>query len=483
MRSQARCLSARSQEIRSLRRKVIASIARRDPKLAEKLIRDDGLGDNIDDGNAATNIEVANSLVKTQPDKAVEFAERGLETGINTETVYFLLRLRRQSEPGADQLFANILARIAAQPFVDADTLLLLGTYVFTFPRSGSELRNLSSEGIRYVGVGPLLLVDISADRPNVSRSLVIGYLQVATEVVCRSVAQTQDRMKFYATGYLLLNKTERFTPELTPRIAMAMQALSQDVPNELKQESTYKNSEVRAPKDFDEITKELEKKEDVHYRDSLYLSLVSDLWQRSDYAKARIVNARISDMAVRDRLTSIIGFGEATTALKKGAVGEAEKMCVRLPQGIERALLRLGIAHMYADKGDLPRAAESINASLLDAAKLDDSRRPYLVLSAASQLVHVNAPAATATLLDAVRQFNALKDSTVDDNWDERVEVGMLWRDFPLEVEGVSHSFSQAMPDLMRADPDGTVGAVMGLTHEKHLSLALVEAAAVLLK
>lgn len=469
------------QSMADLRRQVITAIAKRDAALAKNLAAEDsnGVPDGIEATN--TNFEVADKLVKSKPDSAEEFARRSLKTGVSPWMGIFLTKLRFQNASAADQLFLMTLERLSAESVVAPDTLLLLGTYVFTFHTSESD-PPAGPGTIKYVAVGPLLLVDITADLPNIPPQLIIAYLRTATEIISRPMADLEFRAKYYAAAYLLLNKTQKFAPDLTPRLGAAMLALSESVPADLTRESTYENFSVRPPKSLEESIKEVEKNGDSHHRDAIYLALVSYFWTKSDFTKARTVNDKISDSDVRDRLASLIDFGDATQGLKNGKPTlEVEKICEKLQPRIERAVLRLGIANASSTASRPSLAIASIHAALADARKINDVRSPFISLNAAGQLAPLDADAATAAMAEAVAQFNFHKSADIE--WQERVEAGVLWRYFPLNVKGINLEFSHSISILMRVNPEGTIEAMSHLVHEEQLAPALTEIAAVLLK
>ena len=101
-------------------------------------------------------------------------------------------------------------------------------------------------------------------------------------------------------------------------------------------------------------------------------------------------------------------------------------------------------------------------------------------MLAAASQLARIDSPDAMVMLGEVVRKLNTAKANAFEEvAWEEKVTCGVLWRDWSLEIKGIGNSFTEALPDLMRADADVAVETVLKLTHEKYLSQALLEVAA----
>jgi hypothetical protein len=477
------------QSIARLRREVIAIIAKRDSNLAKHLI--DGVEETQDTDKVASadermqaNFKTAYDLLKSEPDKSIEFAERSLRSGISPDMYSFLILLRLKNESAANALFLKVLDHLVAQPVVTADSLLLIGIYVFTSPTFDPSDQSIAPDTVRLVGVGKLLLSDITGDRPNIPREIVRSYLKAATMILSRQVVDPGQRTQYYAASRLLLPKTVKFTPELTEMMAGVMQRLSPDIPQELTMDSSYVNFKVDAPKELTETIKEIEKEKSAQRRNERYLILIADLWRRADYSGARALTSKISDPEASADLETIINFKEGSDKLGRSELlGEVEATARKLPPGVERTLLWLGISRAYLKAGDVPRAYESLTASTESARKIDDARRPFLTLNIASQFEQLDHLKAQSTLAEAVSQFNAQQpEALAQVSWERRIETGRMWRVFPLEVKGVDRDMKQTLLPLMKGDPEGTIETVRKLTDERQLASALLAVAAAIL-
>jgi hypothetical protein len=479
--------STEAQTIGRMRRDIISIIARHDANWAAQLI-DAGNSEQPDEARVAermdANFNAAYDLLQTDPNKSINFAERSLRDGVPPDMNSLLILLRLKDERAANALFLKTLDQLLIQPVVTADTLLSLGTYIFTSPEFDPNDTSIAPDTTRVVGVGRLLVYDITADRPNIPREIVTAYLRVAVKILARQIP-ANERPSYYAAARLLLPKTVKFAPELTQTIAVIMQGLTTDVPTDLTLDSAYANFEVTAPKEASETIKDIEKEKSEQRRNERYFVLASDMWLRSDFVNARSLNARISDKEANADLKTLIDFKEASEKLeRRKEISEAEEITRKLPKGTERALLWLGIARARAKARESQRSTEAINEVLEAALSVNDARRPYLTLSAASQLAQVDPPRSHTLLVEAVRQLNGQDtESLASVSWERRVETGRLWRSFPLKVAGVETDFRQTLPILMKADKEGTIEAVKRLTDERQLALALLAVAAAMLK
>ncbi len=481
--------AAEAQVMTRLRREVVAAIAKRDTSLAKRLIDNNGGLDEMDkaaraDERMETDFKTAYELVKDAPDRSIEFAERSLRNGLPPDIYSLLILLRLSNETAANTLFLKILDQLTAQPVVPAETLLLLGTYVFTSPAFDPNDQSIAPDTVRLTGVGRMLVYDITADRPNVSHAIVHAYLTAAVNILTRQIPAPTQRAQYYVAARLLLAKTIKFAPELTQTIAGVMQRCLPDIPQELTLDSAYANFEVPTPQKLSETIKELEKEKNEQRRNERYLILIADLWRHADFATARRLNAKLSDSEAQSSIATLINFKEAAEKLNRVEdLDEVEGTANKLPPGVERALLWLGVARAYGKAGNVQRASESLNTALAAAQKVSDARRPFLMLSAASQLATLDPAMAQTTLAEAVRQFDTYDSEALGQvNWEQRVETGRMWRDFPLDVKGVECDFRQSLPPLVKTDLEGTVGAVRKLTDERQLASALLAIAAAIL-
>lgn len=378
--------ASKAQTLGRLRSEIMARIAKRDAEMAKRLMDQTARAIDGDEGDKTrANFQIAYESLKTQPEKSIEFAKRSLQSGVPVSMSFLLAKLRERDVAAANELFLLTLQRLYAEPAVDADTLMALGTYVFTSPNLGP---NQPPGSIYNVGVGGVVVADITADRPGIPPRLVFAYLQTAAGCLNRPLPIPEQFAKMYAAGYLLLRKAYQHAPELTSPILAAMQALSPDVPPELTKDEAYKNLGSTAKKDLNETLSDIEKNANSRYRDAKYLALIYDLWQQFDFAEAARVNDKISDTEAREKLSTIINFGKAARLLEKdgNTLAEAENICAGLSPGLERAVLKLGIASARIRNRDSDQIVQALNAAFVDANKVSSVHRPYLLINIAPE-------------------------------------------------------------------------------------------------
>jgi len=466
--------ASEAQTLMRVRSEIITRLAKRDAEMAKRLMDQAGSTTEADEANKSrSNFQIAYEAVKTQPDKSVEFARRSLQSGVPLSMSFLLVKLRERDAAAANELFLFTLKRLYAEPAVDADTLLALGTYIFTSPNVDPKL---PPGTIRYVGVGNVLVADITSDQPNIPHGLIVEYLKTAADCLSRPLPIPEQRAKMYAAGFQLLRKAYKYAPELTSPIAAAMQWLSQDIPSDMTKDETYKNLEPTTKKDLNDLLRDIEKDPDSQYRDAQYLALIYDLWRQFDFAEAAKVNDKVSDVEAREKLSTIINFGRGARLLEKdgNALAEAENICAALSPSLERAVLKLGIASARARTRDSQRIVEALNDALVEVNKVDSVHRPYLLISIAGLSAQFAPTLAPSILSEAVRQFKSEQGTEFDLTWRQRVELGGLWREFPLRVKGINFDLNDSLRALVKLDPQGTVFSIMMLNNEELLAQML---------
>ncbi|HYG11707.1 MAG TPA: energy transducer TonB [Pyrinomonadaceae bacterium] len=434
-----------------LRQDIIARIAKHDAQWAKLLI--DGTLEEDNKRSAAEkrelNIETAKRLQKENPKLAAEFAARSLQGGISSEFIWFLKSLRQQNEPSANQLFLQIIHQFAQQPAVDASSFAMLGTYIFTSPRlDGSD-----PTSVMITRVGDLGIVDITADVQGIPPALVHAYLHTAVTFLQHPIPDPHQRKVSYALAYLLLPKARKFAPELAAPLGAAMTQLSANVPPAMTQEAAFVHINKKTVDSPEQIMSNAEKLPDAESRDVAYLDVASRAWLKKDFTTAQAACAKIANKEARSQLETLIEFGKAATKIKGNnpQLFEAAEVADKLPPGIERAVLYLGIAESAFQNKNTTLANESTAHARQAIRAVSDARKPQLLLLAAEQLARYDAVAAESAFTDVVKGFNASDGKMLSGMaWNQKVQVGELVQHFPLNVTGLDFSFNKAFRSIL---------------------------------
>ena len=470
-----------SRSISYLRRNLIILIAKRDRTWAKHLIENavaDPDSDQSQYERNEINIEVASSLARDDPDAAVEFALRGLQRSVTPSFIWFLKEFRQTNEAAANKLFLQSLRRFERQSSTDINEFALLGTYIFT----SHAIKETDPTSMRLTRVGDIGIVDLTADQPGISPALVRAYLETAVKILSRPINDPHQQQLGYVLGYLLLPKAKKHATDLIALLSSAMSSLTSRVPQNLTQESAYVNIKRVAFDSAEDAMRKAEKISGAESRDVAYLDVAFNSWLKQDFKTARAATAKITDDEASDRLNVLINFGEGARLLKDSPemVTSAEKIANEMPQGVERALLFLGIGQVATKGGNFPQARGAIDLAVKSAQAVPDARRPFLLLTAASQLAGFDSVASESLLADAVKEFNSHDAATLANiDWRQRVEIGPLVEKFPLKVKDVEIEFGQAFRRTIANNLEAGAFRAESLKNEHLRVQAFIELAA----
>lgn len=470
-----------------LRRDIIARIAKHDADWAELLI-DEALA-RADEGRGAAerrelNIETAKRLQAEDPKLAAEFASRSLQGGVSPEFVWFLKSLRQRDEASANNLFLGALAQFAQLPAPDPNAFALFGTYIFTSPKiaAGGDPTSVMITRVGDVGV-----VDITADLPGVPPPLVQAYLQTAVGVLRRPAPDPRQRKMSYALAHLLVPKARKFAPALAAPLGALVADLSAGVPPAMTQEAAFAYINKNSIDTPEQIMSSAERLPDSESRDIAYLDVAFHAWLKKDFATAQAACGKLENKDARARLETLIEFGRGAAKVKGGGrhLSEAAEIAERLPPGVERAVLYLGVSeNAFRGKNNV-LAGEAAARARTAALSLTDPRQPHLLLFAAAQLARHDLVAAEAAFNEGIKGFNASDGrAPAAPSWEQKVQVGELVESFPLAVPGLDLSFNKAFRSVLTlASVDGGIARARELKSEQLRMSAFVALTDELLK
>ena len=272
----------------------------------------------------------------------------------------------------------------------------------------------------------------------------------------------------------------EKYQPEIVPQLRIAMTALSSDIPQELTHSATYSSIKKTTNTNLEDAIKEIEQLVGDERRDVRYLDLVFDLWRKRDFVEAKRLTDRVSNLKARSKLETLIDFGKASESLETSTQSSSvEEIAQKMSHGPERSILWLGIAQKYIGKGNTSRANEAVKESLKSTSKLEDPRRPFLTLAAASQLAEIDPDFAVSVMAASVKEFNSYLVARVE--WDEEVVIGPLTMKFPLRLNSVQFDFSRSLIPLMKMSPELTESQLRDLKSDELIAEVLLAEARLL--
>lgn len=441
-------------------RKVVSLIARHDKEWANTLLE---LLNESAEKKSGSNLEIAETLLETDPELASDFAQQSLQHDVNRGFVSFLNRLRQQDRAEADRLFIQAVGLYSSMPNPDATNFAILGTYLFGPPYG------YAGQTVTLTRIGNVFVPNVTGNHPNISVALVQSYLRGAVLIIGRPTTSAEQRSIRYALGYQLLPKAQEFAPAMIGELSGAMNALISYVPVEITGNEAYKNLNRDANRSLDEKIKDIEKIADSSVRDRLFLDLTYHLWQQKDFQSANEVAARIENEEVRKSLENLILFGQGIRLLK-GAETDligAMQIASRLPNSFEKCLLWLGIASAASNATDGTLFNQAIASAEATSRKIDDNTSPFLLLHISGQMKKHGLPQYDVTLDEAIRELNKI-DSPQSPSLVREVLLDPLKFSFPIRVDGLDLSFRSSLQNNLTENVTDNLSIVNDLRDEK---------------
>jgi hypothetical protein len=267
----------------------------------------------------------------------------------------------------------------------------------------------------------------------------------------------------------LLFAKAQNSMPEILPTIISRLHLLGAPASNAADESKFAKNTGA-------DVETELVKADDLsgEERDEKLFAAAFTIYQSADFARARAVAAKISDLAGRQKLLNAISFAEAAKRLEANEVVKTEEIADALPVGAARVSLRLAIASFYSKNRNKDRALEVLVAATNECRRLDgDRRKPYLLLAIASATIDVDPISAIAALRESIGSFNGSERLYAE--WFDTIQIGSVRREFPLTVKLVDKDLASCIEKLTKAEPDTTMSLLLTLNNESLQGEALV--------
>ena len=384
-------------------------------------------------------------------ERATQFADPALGA-VTPVALEFLTRLRAKNAQAADERYAALVGRAAANPASDANTVSLLSSYLFTPTLYMTFSANAGSNANSW-GNGP----NQSWPPADVSPQLRAAYFRAAAAILLRPTpTPDQDRTSAGRAGWYmvitrLLPLFDQYAPDRAAALRGKQASLAPDTPDGLRQPGVN-NALTRGlvPEDpnrdrVGETLGRLDRAKTAEERDMVYVDAVMDAMRQKDPRVEEFLN-KIEDTDMRQKLRAFVDMDAAREAVNERNMTEA----LRIARGntltsIQRAWVLTEVARLLS-KNEPGRAVEILDEALTEAKERIDPASPERVsalVAVATQLYELDRARTWEVMHEVVKAANAAKEYTGEDG-----RIGMRF-----EAKGMTMSSSNTVQSFDLTD------------------------------
>lgn len=352
-------------------------------------------------------------------ESAIKFADPAL-THVSGPALQFLALLRQKNAAAADERYALLLRRAAADSNADANVASLLSSYIFTpsiFFTFGPEAGSISNS------FGDL------QPPTDIAPQLRAAYFNTAAEILLRPIPPPdQDRTSSGRAGWYmviarLLPLFDQYAPDKSSVLRARLAALAPDTPEGSRRPGNHALTRGLVP---DEPTRDrvqdalnrLERARTTEDRDAIYADAVLGAVRQKD-SRAEEFISKIEDPELRKQLRAFVDYQAAQNALRDKDVETVARLTRSMNlTPIQRVWLLTEAAKLVFV--DAPgRALEFLEEAIREAReRIDPSapERPSALVAIATEMRPLDPPRSWEVLLDAIKAANAASEFTGED-------------------------------------------------------------------
>ncbi|HJQ35011.1 MAG TPA: hypothetical protein VJ866_22870 [Pyrinomonadaceae bacterium] len=356
-------------------------------------------------------------------ERATQFADPALGA-VTPVGLEFLARLRAKNAQAADERYAAMLGRAAANPTSDPNTVSLLSSYLFT-PSVFTVFTADAGSNVNSWGRPALL------PPADVSPQLRASYFRAASAILLRPTpTPDQDRTSSGRAGWYMviarmLPLFDQYAPDAGTALRAKMASLAPDTPDEIRRTAGSNNAVTRGitPEDpnrdrIGETLGRLDRAKTAAERDAVYIDAVLDAAHQKDPRVEEFLN-KIEDTDTRKRLRAYVDIETAREAANAKDVATL----LRIARGetltsFQRAWALTEAARLLS-KDEPGRAVELLDEAQREARERIDpasKERVSALVAVATQLYELDKARAWEVMLDVVKASNAAKEYTGED-------------------------------------------------------------------
>jgi hypothetical protein len=350
--------------------------------------------------------------------QALYYADPALDA-VNPDSINFLSTLREKNATAADERYLALLARTAADPASDANTISGLSSYAFTpflyviFSTDGGASQMAQRR---------------STPAPDLPAGVRNAFFSTATQVLLRPILPPgQDTTSSGRAGkYLVIKRLlplfDQYAPDRAAELRVQMTALMADVP---EQDRTGENRAITrgiVPEDsnrdpMQNMQQRLDHAATSEERDSIYADVAVALAGSGD-ARGRDLVDKIDDTELRKQTRAYTDFQYLNNALQKKDIEEATRIARSGELTHTQRVWGLTQAARQIIKSDRSRAVDLLDEALTEARRIggSDADHPRAIAAVTAAFADIDRSRVWDLLSEVVKAGNSAENFTGDD-------------------------------------------------------------------
>ena len=366
---------------------------------------------------ARQRLNLARQLLDADVARALQFADPVLGN-ITKDAVDFLSFLREKDAAAADQRYAALLAMATNSLQSDANTVSILGSYVFT-PHTF----------VTFDGNGSSVSSTARSTPPEIPPALRNAFFNTAAEILLRPMAPPgQDQSTTGIQGkYLMLKRLlplfEQYSAkELTDAVRTQMDAMSNLVSEDTRKQddNTLREGILPAMNNADRekaLLDRVDRAKTSDQRDQLYLQLAR-MFVESDEGKAHDYVNKIEDADLRKQARPYIDASLMMRAVDKKNVDQLLELVRTGELTRFQKAWALSRAASFLAKTDREKSLSLIDEAMAEARGIEpsDPDRPRAMLAVINVILLIDRTKAWDLVADITKAANSAEGFTGED-------------------------------------------------------------------
>ncbi len=309
-----------------------------------------------------------------------------------SETVPFLIGLRKRNATVADQMFSELLNLSKDNPNLTFNNLMILGTYFYIsriYINSDDDSHLYS-----YLPVRGVRIIDLTGKRSFTNGNSTIPYLSLIIKFLQNPVTDLTERTQRYVFGRIMLGHIITDAPELANSMVQALILHFDGVADIFKSESFYEQfRKINSPTEpdyFEKNLKDVEQTIGSDNREDKAIRLAGSLYTKAQYERIEKVAEYISNLDKRNSILDICRYSQAIKLIESNEIDKAETILKKITNASLKAIVGFRLLQdLQTNKNNSVNLSEQYIYNVIENAQKSDDEFAPIILLALAKIVY----------------------------------------------------------------------------------------------